>query len=183
MNRRMFLTLPPLAAPLLLRAPLFAAGPSLPLPRQRIDCFGRHWLVQAAAEWKTESAAGGEVLQLSVARPQEANPRAPVQYALLEQEPAGCFTLDVEVQGSAASTSLIIVYAWKDPLHFNYVHLSTDTPLMRMLFSITRPGGINDHQPAHKQVARKKVVRAATLPAGSMVSYSKERIEKLKPKP
>ena len=101
MNRRMFLTLPPLAAPLLLRAPLFAAGPSLPLPRQRIDCFGRHWLVQAAAEWKTESAAGGEVLQLSVARPQEANPRAPVQYALLEQEPAGCFTLDVEVQGSA----------------------------------------------------------------------------------
>ena len=127
MNRRMFLTLPPLAAPLLLRAPLFAAGPSLPLPRQRIDCFGRHWLVQAAAEWKTESAAGGEVLQLSVARPQEANPRAPVQYALLEQEPAGCFTLDVEVQGSAASTSLIIVYAWKDPLHFNYVHLSTDT--------------------------------------------------------
>jgi len=83
--------------------------------------------VQAAAEWKTESAAGGEVLQLSVARPQEANPRAPVQYALLEQEPAGCFTLDVEVQGSAASTSLIIVYAWKDPLHFNYVHLSTDT--------------------------------------------------------
>jgi hypothetical protein len=64
-----------------------------------------------------------------------------------------------------------------------FVHLSTDTPLMRMLFSITRPGGINDHQPAHKRVARKKVVRAATLPAGSMVSYSKERIEKLKPKP
>jgi len=127
MNRRMFLTLPPLAAPLLLRAPLFAAAPSLPLPRQRIDCFGRHWLVQEAAEWKTEAAAGGEVLQLSVARPQEANPRAPVQYALLEHEPAGCFTLDVEVQGSAASTSLIIVYAWKDPLHFNYVHLSTDT--------------------------------------------------------
>lgn len=123
----MFLTLTPLTAPLLLRAPLIAAVPSLPMPRQRIDCFGRHWLVQEAAEWKIESAAGGEVLRLNVPRPQEANPRAPVQYALLEHEPAGCFTLDVEVQGSAASSSLIIVYAWKDPLHFNYIHLSTDT--------------------------------------------------------
>ena len=127
MNRRMFLSLPPLTAPLLLRVPLFAAAPSLPMPRQRIDCFGRHWRGQEAAEWKSEPAAGGEVLRLSVARPQEANPRAPVQYALLEHEPAGCFTLDVEVQGAAASASLIVVYAWKDPLHFNYVHLSTDS--------------------------------------------------------
>ena len=80
-----------------------------------------------AAEWKNEAAVGGEVLHLNVPRPQEANPRAPVQYALLEHEAAGCFTLDMEVKGSAASTSLIIVYAWQDPLHFNYVHLSTDT--------------------------------------------------------
>jgi hypothetical protein len=63
-----------------------------------------------------------------------------------------------------------------------FIHLSTDTPLMRMLFSITRPGGIHDHKPAHKRVVQKKVVRASTLPAGSMVSYSKERIENLKPK-
>jgi hypothetical protein len=56
-----------------------------------------------------------------------------------------------------------------------YIHLSTDTPLMRMLFSITRPGGIHDIKPAHKRVVRKKIVRATTLPAGSMVAYSKER--------
>jgi hypothetical protein len=62
-----------------------------------------------------------------------------------------------------------------------FIHLSTETPLMRMLFSITRPGGIHDHKPAHKRVVRQKVVRASTLPAGSMVAYSKERIEKLKP--
>jgi hypothetical protein len=64
-----------------------------------------------------------------------------------------------------------------------FIHLSPDTPLMKMLFSITRPAGVHDHKPAHKRVVRKKVVRATTLPAGSMVSYSKERIEKLKPKP
>jgi len=62
-----------------------------------------------------------------------------------------------------------------------FIHLSPDTPLMRMLFSITRPGGIHDAKPANKRVVRKKVVRAATMPAGSMVSYSKERIDKIKP--
>jgi hypothetical protein len=63
-----------------------------------------------------------------------------------------------------------------------FIHLATDTPLMQMLFSITRPGGAHEHVAAHKRVVRKKVVKASTLPAGSMVSYSKERIEKLKPK-
>jgi hypothetical protein len=63
-----------------------------------------------------------------------------------------------------------------------FIHLSTDTPLMRMLFTITRPGGMNDVKPAHKRVVRKKVVRAAKLPAGSMVSYSSERFDKPKPK-
>jgi hypothetical protein len=82
--------------------------------------------VATAADWKTETAADGEVLHLNVPRPQEANPRAPVQYALLETEPLACFTLDVEVKSDIESVSLIVVYAWKDPLHFNYVHLSTD---------------------------------------------------------
>jgi len=62
-----------------------------------------------------------------------------------------------------------------------FIHLSPEAPLMLMLFSITRPGGTLDHEVAHNRVVRKKVVRAATLPAGSMVSYSKERTEKLKP--
>jgi hypothetical protein len=55
------------------------------------------------------------------------------------------------------------------------IHLSTDTPLMRMLFSITRPAGTNDVKPVHKRVVRKKVVRASTIPSSSMVAYSKER--------
>jgi hypothetical protein len=63
-----------------------------------------------------------------------------------------------------------------------FIHLSPETPLMRLLFSITRPGG-NDAKLANKRVARKKVVHAAKLPAGSMVAYSKERIERIKPNP
>ena len=103
------------------------AAPGLPQPAERIRCFGQDWLVHTAADWKTESTPEGEVLSLNVARPQEANPRAPVQYALLESKPASCFTLDVEVRSDIENSSLIVVYAWKDPIHFDYVHLSTDT--------------------------------------------------------
>ncbi len=63
-----------------------------------------------------------------------------------------------------------------------FIHLSTETRLMQMLFSITRPAGAQEQNAAHKRVVRKKIVKASTLPAGSMVSYSKERIDKLKPK-
>ena len=63
-----------------------------------------------------------------------------------------------------------------------FIHLSTDAPLMRMLFSITRPGSsIHDIKPAAKHVVRKRVVKAAKLPSGSMVSYSKERPHEPKP--
>jgi len=115
-----------LAAPLLLRAPLFAAGPSLPLPGSEsiasaalAGAGGGRVENRVRGRWRGSAAQRG-----AAAGGQSARTRS-VRAA--EQEPAGCFTLDVEVQGSAASTSLIIVYAWKDPLHFNYVHLSTDT--------------------------------------------------------
>lgn len=64
-----------------------------------------------------------------------------------------------------------------------FIHLNPESPLMRMLFAITRPGGHYDVKPANKRVVRKKVVRAATPPAGSMVSYAKERHVKPNPKP
>lgn len=126
MQRRTLLkTLTVVAVPSFSPARLSAA-PTLPPHDERIRCFGHSWLVRTAADWKTETADGGDVLHLNVPRPQEANPRAPVQYALLETEPLGCFTLDVEVRSDIESVSLIVVYAWKDPIHFDYVHLSTD---------------------------------------------------------
>jgi hypothetical protein len=113
------------AAPALPRA--FAAQPALPMPAEHIRCFGKSWLVHSASEWDCDATGGSDVLNLLTARPQEANPRAPIQYALLESPAPPCFTLDLEVRSEFASASLIVVYAWKDPLHFNYVHLSTDT--------------------------------------------------------
>jgi len=129
-RRTLFKTLAAFAAPLAAVPSLpgkLTAAPGLPSHDERIRCFGQTWLVPTAADWKAESTPQGDVLHLNVPRPQEANPRAPVQYALLESQPSGCFTLDVEVNSDIESTSLIIVYAWKDPIHFDYVHLSTDT--------------------------------------------------------
>lgn len=102
------------------------AAPSLPMPAERIRCFEQSWLVRTAADWRIEFTPKGEVMHLDVARPQEANPRAPIQYALAEAQPPACFTLEVEVRCDIESSSLIVVYAWKDPLHFDYVHLSSD---------------------------------------------------------
>ena len=129
-RRTMLKTLASFAAPIAVAPGLvgrLSAAPALPASSDRIQCFGQPWLVRTAADWKAEQAPDGAVLHLVVPRPQEANPRAPIQYALLDAPPAACFTLDVEVTSDTKSTSLIIVYAWKDAAHFNYVHLSTDT--------------------------------------------------------
>jgi len=127
MQRRTVLkSLAALAAPLATMPGRLSAAPGLPTHDERVRCFGQTWLVCAAADWKAESTPDGDVLHLDVPRPQEGNPRAPVQYALLEAPAPGCFTLDVEVRSDLPSVSLIVVYAWKEPVHFNYVHLSTD---------------------------------------------------------
>lgn len=71
------------------------------------------------------------MLHLKVARPQEKDPRAPLQYAIAETPDIARFTLDVEVRPTADAKgkigSAIVVYAWRDNLHFNYVHVSPDT--------------------------------------------------------
>jgi hypothetical protein len=67
---------------------------------------------------------GSEVMRLVKARPQEANPRRPIQFALAETPPYIKFTMDAEVRRD--ENGLVIVYAWKDASHFNYVHLSKD---------------------------------------------------------
>ena len=57
-----------------------------------------------------------------------------------------------------------------------FVHLSPDSPLMRVLFSITRPTRPAPKLAAPARPVRKRVVRrTATIPGASMVAYAKER--------
>jgi hypothetical protein len=92
------------------------------LASDTIDAFGQKWRVPNAAEWLYRDGT----LTMLAARPQESNPRYPIQYALLEGKEFGSFTLECEVMRD--SGSLILVYNWKDSSHFNYVHLSVDSP-------------------------------------------------------
>jgi hypothetical protein len=92
------------------------------LAADSIDAFGQKWRVPNASEWVFQDGA----LVMLAARPQEANPRYPIQYALLEGQEFQSFVLECEVKRE--SGSLILVYNWKDSAHFNYAHLSVDSP-------------------------------------------------------
>ena len=98
------------------------ANAKIPPMAEKIRAFGTEWQVIQAADWKVE----GDEVQLVTARPQQANPRRPIQFALAEMEPVSRFTLEVEVQRSKPKGSLILVYAWQRDGYFDYVHLSDD---------------------------------------------------------
>jgi hypothetical protein len=93
-----------------------------------IEAFGYKWTVPIAADWKLTPEG---TLELLVPRP-STQPRRPSQYALAESEPMLNFEAELEVKAEPQSVrkrhnSLILVYAWRDANHFNYVHLSVDT--------------------------------------------------------
>lgn len=109
----------------LLTLPLLAAG-RLPAA-DRLEAFGQRWSVPLGADWRVTREDGEETLELITARPKADPPRKPFQYALLEGPPLEKFSIECEARKQAPRGSLIIVYAWRGPSHFNYVHLSDDT--------------------------------------------------------
>lgn len=111
-----------LALPALLPAALTAA--KTPPLAEKISAFGLQWDVIAAPDWKVS----GDELALVVPRPQQANPRRPIQFALAETEPLAKFTVEMDVKRKPGKGSMIIVYAWEKDGYFDYVHLSDDSP-------------------------------------------------------
>ncbi|MBL0156253.1 MAG: hypothetical protein IPP47_04000 [Bryobacterales bacterium] len=116
MQRRSLLALP-IALPA-----VFAAPPKTPPLAEKINVFGHSWAVIQAADWMVD----GQILHLKTARPQQADPRRPIQFALAETEPIGNFSIEVDVKPPGPKNSLILVYAWQKDGYFNYVHLSDD---------------------------------------------------------
>lgn len=91
-----------------------------------IEVFGHKWEVPIAKDWAVEKQDGTEVLRMLVARPQT-QPRRPSQFAIASDTPE-FEKVNVEAEVRRLGSSLIFVYAYKDPAHFNYVHLSVDAP-------------------------------------------------------
>ena len=95
----------------------------------RLTVFGNTWTVPDVQDWKISEDAGTPMLQLLVGREPLPGPRKPFQFALMEMQPATRMTLEADVRPT--KRSLLIVYAYQDPEHFDYVHFSTDTAMQQ----------------------------------------------------
>jgi hypothetical protein len=96
-----------------------------------LEAFGLKWDVPNGADWKLGTDDGPPTLQLLVPRP-STQPRRPTQFALAQTAPYKKLELDLEMKKEPLAarnrrTSLMIVYAWRGPDHFNYAHLSVDS--------------------------------------------------------
>jgi len=90
-----------------------------------VTVFGHTWTVPTASDWKVEQADGGPVLRLTQGREPVKGPRRPFQFALADVQVSGRVTVEADVMPLGGS--LLIVFAYQDPAHFNYAHLSVDT--------------------------------------------------------
>jgi hypothetical protein len=90
-----------------------------------LNIFGYTWTVPNSADWKIENGRDSSpVLRLLVGREPLPGPRRPYQFAVA-CTPA-FEKVEVEADLQPTKRSLMIVFAYHDPSHFDYAHLSTD---------------------------------------------------------
>lgn len=90
-----------------------------------LTIFGHKWTVPNASDWKVEGQGDAQVLRLVTPRGPLPGPRRPIQFALAETQDLSHATIEADMR--PLGHSLIIVYAYRDPAHFDYAHLSIDT--------------------------------------------------------
>lgn len=86
--------------------------------------FDRQWSVPVAADWKVEEGDATPLLHLVVRRGPAPGPRRPIQFALTEVPVYSRLTVEADLKPEGQS--MMIVFAYTDPAHFDYAHLSTD---------------------------------------------------------
>lgn len=86
-----------------------------------ITALGHKWSVRNAADWK----ASADTLELAV-KSEPGTPRRPHQFAILDDGPFDAVTIGVDVK--RYGKSLLLVVAYQDESHYNYVHISVDDP-------------------------------------------------------
>lgn len=90
-----------------------------------VDVFGYQWTVPHREDWKVEDGT----LHLLRGREPLPGPRRPYNFALAATPAFSDVVVEAGVKPGARS--LMIVFAYQDPAHFNYAHLSTDTGLVQ----------------------------------------------------
>ncbi|HEY3457326.1 MAG TPA: Gfo/Idh/MocA family oxidoreductase [Bryobacteraceae bacterium] len=105
-------------------AVLFLAS-SLVQAADTLEVFGHKWSVPDAKDWKIDTEDGSQVLHLVTGREPLPGPRRPFQFAIADTPPFSKVTIEADAR--PLKRSLIVVFGYRDPAHFNYVHFSTDT--------------------------------------------------------
>ena len=101
-----------------------AAGFSLAANQFRV--FDYNWVVPNSSDWKIDKENGDQVLHLLTGKePPSTGPRRPTQFAVAQTSDFSKVMIEADLKPLARS--LMIVFAYRDPVHFNYAHLSTDT--------------------------------------------------------
>lgn len=92
-----------------------------------LSAFGHEWSVPNLSDWKVDNEGGSTILHLVTPRGPVPGPRRPIQFALANTPDFEQVTIDADAK--PLQRSLIFVFAYRDPAHFDYAHLSTDTGL------------------------------------------------------
>lgn len=90
-----------------------------------LTLFGYKWTVPDSSDWKIDNEQGGPVLHLAIPRGPLPGPRRPIQFAVADTPEFRDVTVNADVR--PLGRSLIVVFAYKDPAHFDYAHFSIDT--------------------------------------------------------
>ena len=91
--------------------------------------FGDRWEVFDRSDWMIATQNGVQVLSLNRPRAPLPAPRRPMQFAIAQTPPFDRVNMQLDMR--PRGRSLIIVFAYRDPAHFDYVHLSTDTGMQQ----------------------------------------------------
>jgi hypothetical protein len=103
---------------------LFSLASGLLLATASLDVFGYRWTVPNPSDWKIDKQDGSPVLHLLVGREPLPGPRRPYQFAIAATPAFEKVTVEADLK--PLRRSLMIVFAYHDPAHFDYAHLSTD---------------------------------------------------------
>ena len=87
-----------------------------------LEVFNHKWTVPFASDWTVDQEDGTQVLHLNKGREPVTGPRRPFQFALTEIPSYGKLTVEADVKPT--EDALMIVFAYRDAAHFDYVHLA-----------------------------------------------------------
>ena len=104
---------------------LLLVSASALLGADQLHVFDKSWDVVNASDWRVGQESGSPMLSLVTARDPLPGPRRPIQFAIAETAPFRKVKIEVDVRPQ--QSSLMLVFAYLDPAHFDYAHLSVDT--------------------------------------------------------